>query len=149
MQLDSIAVAPDESHYLLEGRALCATRVLEALKFHPPGLAAALSAAGSVNLQLCGRADYAWTFRYAGGLSRGVVPSGTPKVGEQMAVAGSETSDAMVAARFLFKLGRSYEEVVQGFKSLIISEGVVARCPSRRFAQRCNHDRVICRVVPG
>ena len=38
-----------------------------------------------------------------------------PTVGEQMAVAGSETSDAMVAARFLLKPGRSYEEAVKQF----------------------------------
>jgi uncharacterized protein YecE (DUF72 family) len=38
-----------------------------------------------------------------------------PTVGEQMAVAGSDTSDAMVAARFLLKPGRSYEEAVEQF----------------------------------
>ena len=38
-----------------------------------------------------------------------------PSVGEQMAVPGSETSDSMVAARFLLKPGRSYEEAVEQF----------------------------------
>lgn len=38
-----------------------------------------------------------------------------PTVGEQMVVTGSETSDAMVAARFLLKPGRSYEEAVEQF----------------------------------
>lgn len=38
-----------------------------------------------------------------------------PTVGEQMAVAGSDTSDAMAAARFLLKPGRSYEEAVEQF----------------------------------
>ena len=32
-----------------------------------------------------------------------------------MVVAGSDTSDAMVAARFLLKPGRSYEEAVEQF----------------------------------
>lgn len=32
-----------------------------------------------------------------------------------MAVAGCDTSDAMVAARFLLKPGRSYEEAVEQF----------------------------------
>jgi hypothetical protein len=34
---------------------------------------------------------------------------------KQMAVAGSETSDSTVAARFLLKPGRSYEEAVEQF----------------------------------
>jgi uncharacterized protein YecE (DUF72 family) len=38
-----------------------------------------------------------------------------PTVGEQMVVMGSNTSDAMVAARFLLKPGRSYEEAVEQF----------------------------------
>ena len=38
-----------------------------------------------------------------------------PTVGEQMVVPGSDTSDAMVAARFLLKPGRSYEEAVEQF----------------------------------
>lgn len=38
-----------------------------------------------------------------------------PTVGEQMVVTGSDTSDAMVAARFLLKPGRSYEEAVEHF----------------------------------
>jgi len=38
-----------------------------------------------------------------------------PTVGEQMLVAGSETSDAVVAARFLLKPGRSYEQAVKQF----------------------------------
>lgn len=38
-----------------------------------------------------------------------------PPVGEQMAMAGSETSDNFVAARFLLKPGRSYEEAVKEF----------------------------------
>ena len=38
-----------------------------------------------------------------------------PTVGEQMVVTGSETSDSTVAARFLLKPGRSYEEAVEQF----------------------------------
>ena len=38
-----------------------------------------------------------------------------PTVGEQMAVTGSDTSDSMVAARFLLKPGRKYEEAVEQF----------------------------------
>jgi len=38
-----------------------------------------------------------------------------PTVGEQMAVPSSETSDSMVAARFLLKPGRKYEEAVKEF----------------------------------
>mgnify|MGYP002630441487 CR=1 FL=1 len=38
-----------------------------------------------------------------------------PTVGEQMVVAGIETSDSMVAARFLLKPGRKYEEAVEQF----------------------------------
>jgi uncharacterized protein YecE (DUF72 family) len=38
-----------------------------------------------------------------------------PTVGEQMVVAGSDTSDSMVAARFLLKPGRKYEEAVEQF----------------------------------
>jgi len=38
-----------------------------------------------------------------------------PTVGEQMVVAGSDTSDSMVAARFLLKPGRKYEDAVEQF----------------------------------
>lgn len=38
-----------------------------------------------------------------------------PTVGEQMVVSGSDTSDSMVAARFLLKPGRKYEEAVEQF----------------------------------
>ncbi len=38
-----------------------------------------------------------------------------PTVGEQRVVPGSETSDSMVAARFLLKPGRKYEEAVKEF----------------------------------
>ncbi|NBU10829.1 MAG: DUF72 domain-containing protein [Proteobacteria bacterium] len=38
-----------------------------------------------------------------------------PTVGEQMMVPGSETSDSLVAARFLLKPGRKYEEAVKEF----------------------------------
>lgn len=38
-----------------------------------------------------------------------------PTVGEQMVVPGSETSDSMVAARFLLKPGRNYEDAVKEF----------------------------------
>lgn len=38
-----------------------------------------------------------------------------PTVGEQMVVTGSDTSDSMVAARFLLKPGRKYEEAVEQF----------------------------------
>jgi uncharacterized protein YecE (DUF72 family) len=38
-----------------------------------------------------------------------------PTVGEQIMVPGSDTSDSMVAARFLLKPGRSYEEAVEQF----------------------------------
>jgi len=38
-----------------------------------------------------------------------------PTVGEQMMVPDSDTSDSMVAARFLLKPGRKYEEAVKAF----------------------------------
>lgn len=38
-----------------------------------------------------------------------------PTVGEQMVVPGSDTSDSMVAARFLLKPGRNYEDAVKEF----------------------------------
>ena len=38
-----------------------------------------------------------------------------PTVGEQMIVPGVETSDSMVAARFLLKPGRKYEDAVEQF----------------------------------
>ena len=38
-----------------------------------------------------------------------------PSVSEQMQLAGSETSDRLLAARFLLKPGRSYEEAVKEF----------------------------------
>ncbi len=41
--------------------------------------------------------------------------SAMPTVGEQMAIPGSDTSDSMVAARFLLKPGRKYEEAVKEF----------------------------------
>ena len=41
--------------------------------------------------------------------------SAMPTVGEQMVVPSSETSDSMVAARFLLKPGRKYEEAVKAF----------------------------------
>ncbi len=39
-----------------------------------------------------------------------------PPVGEQMALAGSQTNPALVAARFLLKPGRRYEEAVRAFQ---------------------------------
>ncbi|MEQ2005972.1 MAG: DUF72 domain-containing protein [Limisphaerales bacterium] len=41
--------------------------------------------------------------------------SAMPTVGEQMVVPGGETSDALVAARFLLKPGRNYEAAVKEF----------------------------------
>lgn len=41
--------------------------------------------------------------------------SAMPTVAEQMALPGSDTSDATVAARFLLKPGRNYEEAVKEF----------------------------------
>ena len=41
--------------------------------------------------------------------------SAMPTVGEQMNIAQSETSDRLLAARFLLKPGRSYEEAVKEF----------------------------------
>jgi uncharacterized protein YecE (DUF72 family) len=41
--------------------------------------------------------------------------SAMPTVGEQMMVPDSDTSDSMVAARFLLKPGRKYEEAVEQF----------------------------------
>ena len=42
-----------------------------------------------------------------------------PSVNEQMQLAGSETSDSMVAARFLLKPGRSYEEALAHLLNLM------------------------------
>ena len=39
-----------------------------------------------------------------------------PPIGEQMELAGSETNPDLVAARFLLKPGRSYEEAVKSFQ---------------------------------
>ena len=38
-----------------------------------------------------------------------------PPVSEQMAIVGSETNDDFLAARFLLKPGRKYEEAVKEF----------------------------------
>ncbi len=40
-----------------------------------------------------------------------------PTVGEQIALPGSDTSDSMVAARFLLKPGRKYDEAVKEFSA--------------------------------
>ena len=39
-----------------------------------------------------------------------------PSVGEQMALPGSRTNPELVAARFLLKPGRKYEEAVKAFE---------------------------------
>jgi len=39
-----------------------------------------------------------------------------PPVGEQMAIPGSQTNPGLVAARFLLKPGRRYEEAVKTFQ---------------------------------
>jgi hypothetical protein len=39
-----------------------------------------------------------------------------PPVGEQMALPGSRTNPNLVAARFLLKPGRNYEDAVKAFK---------------------------------
>jgi hypothetical protein len=39
-----------------------------------------------------------------------------PPVGEQMALSGSRTTPALVAARFLLKPGRKYEQAVKAFE---------------------------------
>src|SRR5579864_768379 len=39
-----------------------------------------------------------------------------PSVGEQMAIPGSRTNPELVAARFLLKPGRQYEEAVKAFE---------------------------------
>jgi len=39
-----------------------------------------------------------------------------PPVSEQMALSGSQTNPALVAARFLLKPGRKYEDAVKSFQ---------------------------------
>ncbi len=56
-----------------------------------------------------------------------------PPVGEQMALPGSRTNPAVVAARFLLKPGRRYEEAVQQFEPY---DAVKEELPDARAAGR-------------
>jgi len=45
-----------------------------------------------------------------------------PSIGEQMPLAGAETNPDLVAARFLLKPGRKYEEAVKAFQPYWIAK---------------------------
>ena len=64
-----------------------------------------------------------------------------PWVNEQMAVPGSETSDSMVAARFLLKPGRSYEEAVEQFSPYkgVKEVNAEARTAGKSLIQQAKH----------
>ena len=64
-----------------------------------------------------------------------------PWVNEQTAVPGSETSDSMVAARFLLKPGRSYEEAVEQFSPYkgVKEVNAEARTAGKSLIQQAKH----------
>ena len=56
-----------------------------------------------------------------------------PTVGEQMALAGSRTNPNLVAARFLLKPGRKYEQAVKAFEPY---DSIKEEIPEARAAGR-------------
>lgn len=58
-----------------------------------------------------------------------------PSVGEQMALPGSRTNPDLVAARFLLKPGRQYEEAVKAFEPYdrVKDENPEARAAGRQL----------------
>jgi hypothetical protein len=60
-----------------------------------------------------------------------------PPVGEQMALPGSRTNPDLVAARFLLKPGRKYEEAVKTFQPYdrVKEENPEARAAGRRLIE--------------
>jgi hypothetical protein len=56
---------------------------------------------------------------------------GMPSVGEQMALGGSRTNSDLVAARFLLKPGRKYEDAVKAFEP---DESIKEENPDARAA---------------
>ena len=60
-----------------------------------------------------------------------------PAVGEQMALAGSRTNPNLVAARFLLKPGRKYEQAVKAFEPYdsIKEENPEARAAGRALIE--------------
>jgi hypothetical protein len=58
-QLNKIIIANDQSHHLIGDKPLYAKRFLMVLKFHPPGIAAALDETGAYHIDLHGNAVYA------------------------------------------------------------------------------------------
>ena len=65
-------VALDGTHHLIEGVALYATRFLEVLKFHAPGLAPVQDASGAFHVAVDGRAAYERRYQRAFGFYDGV-----------------------------------------------------------------------------
>ncbi len=72
-------VALDGTHHLIDGVALYATRFLEVLKFHAPGLAPVQDASGAFHVTVDGRAAYKRRYRRAFGFYDGLaaVDAGT------------------------------------------------------------------------
>lgn len=58
IKLDAISIADDKSCHLFNSKPLYIKRFLEVLKFHPPGLAAALDETGAYHIDLNGDAIY-------------------------------------------------------------------------------------------
>lgn len=57
-----LTVAPERTHHLLNGAPAYSARFLEVLKFHDPGLAPAVDAAGATHIDLAGQPVYADRF---------------------------------------------------------------------------------------
>jgi hypothetical protein len=60
-----------------------------------------------------------------------------PSIGDQMLISGSRTNQELVAARFLLKPGRQYEEAVKAFEpyNRVKEENVQARAAGRRLIE--------------
>ena len=69
-----------------------------------------------------------------------------PPVGEQMALPGSRTNPDLIAARFLLKPGREYEQAVKAFEPYdrIKEENPEARAAVRAPGHRCDWPVMFC-----
>lgn len=67
-----------------------------------------------------------------------------PAIGEQMALAGSRTNPGLVAARFLLKPGRSYEQAVKAWNHTASSTAVASRANDRALSNSPRHSAMCC-----
>lgn len=71
IDLNSVTIADDESHHLLDGKPLYAARFNQVLKFHPPGLAPVIGEEGAFHINLQGHPVYQARFRRTFGFYNG------------------------------------------------------------------------------